>query len=286
MRGCFSKDIDNNLLILPQAVVFTVVFGMEKKELGWDDFWADLFRVRHRRSIPGIQHYDGLVVDFCTETLNLKRGDEVLDIACGAGDHSVLFAKRGFNVTGFDISGALIHSAENLASENNVAVNFYRGDMREINFVQRFKGAILLSHSFGFFNHEENTRVLEGSFNALVKGGRFLLDLMNPYNLPRFQKTWTDFKDGYLLSEPHILDAPAGVLRGRPATFIDIENDRVILMNQDALSNNDIRMYTALEIKDLLTKVGFKKVELFGANKLPRTSYTATSERMVVVATR
>ncbi len=259
---------------------------MERIELGWDDFWAHLFRVRHRRSIPGIQHYDDIVVSFCIKVLNLNAGDEVLDIACGAGDHSVLFAKKGLTVSGFDLSGSLIRSAEELASESNVTVNFYTGDMREINFVQRFKGAVLLSHSFGFFNHEENKRVLEGTYNALVKGGKILLDLMNPYNLPRFQKTWTEFKDGYLMSEPHFLDAPAGVLRGRPATFIDVENGKVILMNQDALSNNDIRMYTALEIREILEEVGYKKIDFFGGNKLPRMPYTASSERMVVVATR
>ncbi|MFW9918367.1 MAG: class I SAM-dependent methyltransferase [Candidatus Thorarchaeota archaeon] len=259
---------------------------MERIELGWDDFWANLFRVKHRRSIPGIQHYDEIIVTFCIKVLNLSSGDEILDIACGAGDHSVLFAKKGFTVSGFDLSRSLIRTAIELAQENNVTVNFYTGDMREINFVQRFKGAVLLSHSFGFFNHEENKRVLEGTFNALMKGGKLLLDLMNPYNLPRFQKTWTEFKDGYLMSEPHNLDAPAGVLRGRPATYIDIEKGRIILMNQDALSNNDIRMYTALEIHQILKEVGFKKIEFFGANKLPRMPYAASSERMIVVATR
>jgi ubiquinone/menaquinone biosynthesis C-methylase UbiE len=259
---------------------------METVELGWDEFWAELFRVKHRRSIPGIQHYDEMVVDFCLETLNLKKGDKILDIACGAGDHSVLFAKNGLEVTGFDLSQTLIDAAAQHANEENVDVNFYRGDMREINFVQRFQGAVLLSHSFGFFNHEENKLVLEGSYNALVDGGRLLLDLMNPYNLPKFQKSWTELDGGYLLSEPHFLDAPAGVLRGRPATYIDVEASRKVLPNQDALANNNIRMYTALEIRRLISEVGFEKIDLFGQNKLPRCPYTAGSDRMVVVATK
>ncbi|MHA1906442.1 MAG: class I SAM-dependent methyltransferase [Candidatus Thorarchaeota archaeon] len=259
---------------------------MERVELGWDEFWGYLFRVRHRRSIPGIQHYDELVADFCIEALSLKEGNEILDIACGAGDHSVLFAKKGFKVSGFDISGSLIQSAEEHAEDKGVSVEFFRGDMREINFVQRFHGAVILSHSFGFFNHDENMLVLKGAYNALCEGGKLLLDLMNPYNIPRFQKTWTALKDGFLLSEPHFLDAPSGVLKGRPATYIDVENNRMVLMNQDALSNNDIRMYTALEINELLTEVGFNKIELFGENQLPRRPYASGSQRMVVVATK
>ncbi len=259
---------------------------MEIVERGWNDFWAVVFRVKHRRSIPGIHEYDRMVVDFCVEVLGLKEGDEVLDIACGAGDHSILLAKRGMKVTAFDIAESLIRVALEGAAEEGVEVDFYTGDMREINFVQRFKGAVMLSHSFGFFDHEENMRVLEGAYNALLEGGSLLLDLMNPYNLPRFQKTWTRLDGGYLLSEPHVIDAPAGMLRGRPATFIDTEGDRIVLANEDALSNNDIRMYTALEIRAMLEDVGFKRVEFYGANKLPRTPYTARSERMVVVATR
>jgi len=259
---------------------------METVERGWDDFWAVIFRVKHRRSIPGIREYDRMVVEFCIEVLGLKEGDELLDIACGAGDHSILFAKHGLKVSAFDIAESLIRVAIEQAEQEGLDINFYKGDMREINFVQRFKGAVMLSHSFGFFNHEEHNRVLEGAYNALLDGGRLLLDLMNPYSLPRFQRTWTKLEGGYLLSEPHVMDAPAGILRGRPATFIDVEAGRIVLANEDALSNNDIRMYTALEIRDMLEDVGFKRVEFYGANKLPRTPYTATSERMVVVATR
>jgi 2-polyprenyl-3-methyl-5-hydroxy-6-metoxy-1,4-benzoquinol methylase len=262
------------------------VQSMKRVERGWDDFWAEVFRVKHRQAIQGIQHYDEIVVDFCIEALGLKEGDAILDIACGAGEHGVLFAKQGLKVSGFDLSETLVRFAKEKAKSAEVTVDFYTGDMREITTDKRFNAAVLLSHSFGFFNHEENQKVLEESHKALGDDGCLLLDLMNPYNLPRFQKTWTLLDGGYLLSEPHSVDATAGVLRGRPATFIDIENSQVVVMNEDALTNNDIRMYTSLEIKGMLDNVGFKKVEFYGQNKLPRMPYAANSERMVVVATR
>ena len=257
---------------------------MEQVELGWNDFWAEIFRVKHRRSIQGIQHYDKMVVEFCIKVLGLKKDGELLDIACGAGDQSVGFAKLGINVTAFDISEPLINAAQECARANEVSVNFFIGDMRKMSYENQFNAAVLLSHSFGFFNHKENEQVLKDTHKALKKGGYLLLDLMNPYNLPRFMKTWTVLEGGYLLNEPHLLDAPAGVLRGRPATFIDTENDRIVLMNEDALSNNDIRMYTALEIRAMLEEAGFTKIEFYGQNKLPRMQYSSGSERMVVVA--
>ena len=259
---------------------------MERVELGWNDYWAEVFRIKHRQSIQGIQHYDRLVVEFCAEALCLDKGSDILDIACGAGDQSIEFAKNGLKVTAFDIAERLIEVAKQRAKSDKVAVDFFTGDMRKMSFDKKFDAAILLSHSFGFFNHETNLQVLKDSHTILKKGGRLLLDLMNPYNLPTFTRTWTKLEGGYLLSEPHVLDAPKGVLTGRPALFIDTEADRIVMMNQDALENNDIRMYTALEITDMLKGAGFSKIELYGQNKLPRMQYCSTSDRMVVIATR
>lgn len=259
---------------------------METVELGWNEFWAEIFRVKHRRALQGIQYYDKVVVDFCMKVLGLKKDNELLDIACGAGDQSIEFAKLGIKVTAFDIASNLIKFAQECATDNGVSVNFFTGDMRAMSFSNQFNAAVLLSHSFGFFNHDVNIQVLQDAYTALEDKGKLLLDLMNPYNLPRFHKTWTELDGGYLLSEPHVLDAPSGVLRGRPAIFIDTKNDRQILMDTDALSNNNIRMYTALEIRRMLNDIGFKKIEFYGENRLPRTQYSAGSERMVVVATR
>lgn len=259
---------------------------MEQVELGWNEFWADIFRVKHRRSLQGIQYYDTMVVKFCIEVLGLKKGGDLLDIACGAGDQSVEFALQGVNVTAFDISSRLIEYAKESAVNRNVSVNFYTGDMLKMSFENQFKAAVLLSHSFGFFNHDENKQVLRDTYKALKPKGCLLLDLMNPYNLPKFMKTWTTLEGGILLIEPHLLDAPAGVLRGRPATFIDTANDRIVLMDEDAVSNNDIRMYTALEIRAMLEEAGFKKIDFYGQNKLPRMQYSSDSERMVVIASK
>ncbi len=259
---------------------------MDEVSRGWDDFWAELFRVRHRRAIQGIREYDKMIVDFCINVLDLKEGMSILDIACGAGDHCIEFAKQNLRATGFDIANSLIEHAKTRAKEEGLDITLFQGDMREISFENKFDAAVILSHSFGFFNHEENMNVLKHAYHALREGGRLLLDLINPYRLPQFQKNWIHLEGGFLLNEPHVLDAQAGVLRGRPAIFIDVDNGVIIHMSEDALANNDIRVYTALEIRKMLEEVGFSKFEVYGSNKLPRMPYSAGSARMVVVATK
>ena len=53
----------------------------------------------------------------------------VLDIGCGEGKDSVFFAKCGYSVTAFDISGQGIEKAKRLAEYNKVDVRFFKADL-------------------------------------------------------------------------------------------------------------------------------------------------------------
>ena len=47
-------------------------------------------------------------VDFLIKQLHLKGTEKILDLACGFGRHSLEFARRGYDVTGIDITPAYI----------------------------------------------------------------------------------------------------------------------------------------------------------------------------------
>ncbi len=47
-------------------------------------------------------------VDFLLEELGLAPGGSVLDVGCGTGRHSIELAKRGYSVTGLDISSEML----------------------------------------------------------------------------------------------------------------------------------------------------------------------------------
>jgi len=115
-----------------------------------------------------------------TEVVPLKPEQNILDLCCGGGRHSIALAQRGFNVTGIDLSEQLIGCARKAASEKGVSVRFIRRDMRDIPFVGCFDGVVNMFTSFGYFGaDEENERVVEGVSRALRHGGWFVLDFMN-----------------------------------------------------------------------------------------------------------
>jgi cyclopropane fatty-acyl-phospholipid synthase-like methyltransferase len=47
-------------------------------------------------------------VDFLVKELSLKPGALILDIGCGTGRHSIELAKRGYAVTGLDLSSEML----------------------------------------------------------------------------------------------------------------------------------------------------------------------------------
>ncbi|MBS1519152.1 MAG: class I SAM-dependent methyltransferase [Bacteroidetes bacterium] len=125
----------------------------------------------------------GHMIDLIQRNLDIRTGSKVLDVACGAGRHSLQLAKRGFSVTGFDLSEFLISEAEKSfteAKENDLRLKFLIKDMRKFNFRNSFDLAVNIFTSFGYFNNdEENFRVIENVSNSLKKGGYFVFDFIN-----------------------------------------------------------------------------------------------------------
>ena len=62
---------------------------------------------------------------------DLHRG-KVLELGCGNGRVCIPLAKKGYEVTGVDISPMYIEDARKMAKRNKVIARFLVGDIREI----------------------------------------------------------------------------------------------------------------------------------------------------------
>lgn len=77
-------------------------------------------------------------VDFLIKQLHLKGTEKILDLACGFGRHSLEFARRGYDVTGIDITTAYIDYANEQAKKENLNAKFICQDIRTITFDKEF----------------------------------------------------------------------------------------------------------------------------------------------------
>jgi SAM-dependent methyltransferase len=82
-------------------------------------------------------------VDFVERELAADRGKRILDIGCGTGRHAIELARRGYRVTGFDLSEGQLRLAREKAAAAGVTVDFQRRDATEPHFRQEFDAAIM-----------------------------------------------------------------------------------------------------------------------------------------------
>lgn len=104
----------------------------------------------------------------------------LLDLGCGRGRHSITLAKRGYHVTGVDLSEEAIKKACRLAANENLKnIEFITGDMRDP--IDRTFDAVLnLFTTFGYFlDDSENVDVFKNVHRMLKPGGLFMQDYLN-----------------------------------------------------------------------------------------------------------
>ena len=102
---------------------------------------------------------------------------KILDAACGRGRHSVYLNRKGYDVTGYDLSE--VNCAYNKKSECKT-LHFFIHDMRKPFRENYFDVALNLFSSFGYFEtEEENRQAIHSLGKSLRKGGLLLIDFMN-----------------------------------------------------------------------------------------------------------
>jgi len=141
--------------------------------------------------------------DFLETALQCDQGDHLLDVPCGNGRLSFELAKRGYRVTGVDISEEFIAEARAIvldppadaggtdlnasvdrkpsgdisaSADFNPRVEFLLGNMSRLAGEAIYDGAYCFGNSFGFLEYSEMASFLSGVARALKPGARFILE--------------------------------------------------------------------------------------------------------------
>jgi SAM-dependent methyltransferase len=204
------------------------------------------------------------------------KGKRVLDLACGPGRHSIALAKKGLQVTGVDRSLLLLKKAKEFSAKENVDVEWIHEDMRNFIRNEYFDLLINLFTSFGYFdNRNEDLIQLKNMYSSLKSGGYCVIDVVGKEWLAKhFEPTHaTDLADGSILIERReIID-----------NWSRIQNEWILIKNKMAKSFAfTLNIYSGQELKNLLQKAGFKKVQLYG--DLDGSEYGSEAKRLLALA--
>ena len=214
------------------------------------------------------------LVDLILNKIAVPPDGKVLDLACGPGRHSILFAQKGFKVSAVDLSKNLLKVALDSAVKSNVYVNFIEADLRNLCIKPKFDLVVNLFTSFGYFEDDkENFKLFHRAFYFLNDNGYFVLDFFN--------------KD-YL--EKNIVSSSEGCIdNSKIVQERKIEGQRIIKKITISKDGNQrhfmesVRMYSKDELITGIENSGLRVDKIFGDVR-GRTFDLETSPRIIIIA--
>ncbi len=181
------------------------------------------------------------------QMLHLRPGMSILDVGCGPGRHALEFARRGYRVTGIEISEKFVEIANAAARTESLDARFLRQDARELSgaWTDTFDVAICLCQGgFGLMIAEgEDERVLAGVVDSLKPGGALALSAFNAYFVVK-----------------HFVDATFDADRGLSCESTEIRDEEGRTMPTTLWTG----CYTPRELRLLARRHQLEKLRIYG----------------------
>lgn len=202
------------------------------------------------------------------------NGSRILDLCCGPGRYSIALSKRDFNVTGLDINEYFLDVAKTFSQKENANVDFIKGDMREIPYENEFDAVISAFTSFGFFEDDENQKVLDQIAKCLKPDGIFFLEIGNRDWIVRHfeSKSFTILDEKTVRTDYREFDQVSGRLNCIQQIFGETHQ----------IFGHSWRAYTLKELLDMIKKSGLHNVTVHGG--WSGKELTLESNRMLIVS--
>lgn len=190
-----------------------------------------------------------------------KATNQVLELACGTGALAVEFAKKGFDVTGLDLSEEMLTLASDRAIQEDVSINWVAGDMLDLTDIGKYQAVTCFSDSLCYMqNATQVQQVFKGVYQLLEESGTFIFDVHSIYQIDEvfpdysFHDQTEDFAflwDSYSGDSSHSIE--------HFLTFF-VKKEGEMFERFDELHKE--RTYSLEMYQKMLTEVGFK-VEVF-----------------------
>ena len=200
--------------------------------------------------------------DFIEQEISRDKTLKIIDIGCGTGRHAIELTKRGYNVTGVDLSENQIERAKEKSQEEGLSINFQTQDARNLPFDGEFDLAIMLCEGgFSLMETDEmNFEILKNATKALKSKGKLIFTTLNGL-FPLFHSVKEFYESQQKEGQSQCKDCSFDLMTFRDHNTTVIEDDSG---NKMELKSNE-RYYVPSEIKWLLKSLGYKNIDIFGS---------------------
>jgi ubiquinone/menaquinone biosynthesis C-methylase UbiE len=167
-----------------------------------------------------------------------KEFSYFLDLGCGLGRHSLLFAQAGFNVNSFDLSAEAISDLKKKSAECGLSnLVCAMGDMNELPYADGSFDCLLAYHVISHTDSRGIKKILGEIKRVLKPSGEFFLTLCS-------KNSWSFQQAGYPKHDENtIIKVEDGPENGIPHFYSDEETVRELF--------KDLRLLNVKHVKDI-----------------------------------
>jgi SAM-dependent methyltransferase len=216
-------------------------------------------------------------VRFLVKELAVLPPARLLDLPSGLGRHSLALARRGYRVTGVDISSHATTVARNEAKASGLDATFTLGDMRRPPPDGPYDAAFCFGNSFGYLSRTDMKRFVRNMFDAVCPGARWAIETgaLAESLLPDLAAKRTLEAGGVTFTVINRYDAAERRL---------LQEYSLVCGREEQTGQISYTLYTVPELHQLLEQAGWTVLRTCGA--LDGRLFESGDRRLILVAQR
>jgi len=131
----------------------------------------------------------------------------ILDLGCGPGLYTKIFAGQGHRITGVDISKNSIEYAKKISAEKKLDITYLNANYLEVDLESdKYDLVVMIFTDLCVLVPSDREYLLKMIYHILKKGGVFIFDVLKNNNIEdkTSAKTWEANNNGFWKDSPYI----------------------------------------------------------------------------------
>lgn len=197
------------------------------------------------------------------------RSGKVCECACGTGGLTVPLQRRGYQMTGVDLSQEMLWIAAQKARKQGMGIPFVQQDMRRLHLHRQMDAVLATCDGVNYLLEDGDAAAFfKAAYDALRPGGALVFDVSTPWKLEnlRGDQIICEDREDVTYMWQNRFDKRKGMLEMQLCIFVKQKDGSYRRIDEDQKQ----RAHTAEGLTLLLQRAGFTQIRVFGNSRMER----------------